>query len=230
MTYEEIAALAPRALAVVPTGCTEQQGPHLTVDFDTWFAGAVTAAAADALDAEGLPVVVTPALPFGPTPEHRNFGAGFIDIPLDLYESFVAAIVASLADQGFRRVVLWRGCGQHDLRGLVGQFADIEVVVPDSPFHDIWCRVADASVPGGHADSFTTSISLARRSHSVRADRIPSGASAEPDWEDPALDFTRYSDTGVIGSAAHASAELGDELWRACVDNVAGILRVIARQ
>ena len=25
-------------LAILPTGCTEQQGPHLPVDFDTWFA------------------------------------------------------------------------------------------------------------------------------------------------------------------------------------------------
>ena len=25
-------------LVVIPTGCTEQQGPHLPVDFDTWFA------------------------------------------------------------------------------------------------------------------------------------------------------------------------------------------------
>ena len=25
-------------LAILPTGCREQQGPHLPVDFDTWFA------------------------------------------------------------------------------------------------------------------------------------------------------------------------------------------------
>ncbi|MBA3652891.1 MAG: creatininase family protein [Actinobacteria bacterium] len=59
-------ALPPR----VPTGCTEQQGRHLPVDFDSCFSEAVTVAAAAELDAHNLPVVALPSLPFGPTPEH----------------------------------------------------------------------------------------------------------------------------------------------------------------
>ena len=48
LTYEEISIAAEQGwLAVVPTGCTEQQGPHLPVDFDTWFAGQVCLAASD---------------------------------------------------------------------------------------------------------------------------------------------------------------------------------------
>jgi creatinine amidohydrolase len=36
LTAREIRHLAERGcLAVVPTGCTEQQGPHLPVGFDT---------------------------------------------------------------------------------------------------------------------------------------------------------------------------------------------------
>jgi len=31
-------------VAVLPLGCTEQQGPHLPVDFDTWFADTQTIA------------------------------------------------------------------------------------------------------------------------------------------------------------------------------------------
>jgi creatinine amidohydrolase/Fe(II)-dependent formamide hydrolase-like protein len=53
MTFEEIRdAAAAGAIAVVPTGCTEQQGPHLAVDNDTWFAEALTNAAADRLAPE----------------------------------------------------------------------------------------------------------------------------------------------------------------------------------
>ena len=41
-TYLEIKSLIDAGcMAIVPTGCTEQQGPHLAVDFDTWFAEAV---------------------------------------------------------------------------------------------------------------------------------------------------------------------------------------------
>ncbi|MDE0043704.1 MAG: creatininase family protein, partial [Candidatus Poribacteria bacterium] len=46
-TYLEIKGLIEAAcLAIVPTGCTEQQGPHLPIDFDTWFAETVVLVAA----------------------------------------------------------------------------------------------------------------------------------------------------------------------------------------
>ena len=39
LTYVQIRDCASQGwLVIVPTGCTEQQGPHLPVDFDTWFA------------------------------------------------------------------------------------------------------------------------------------------------------------------------------------------------
>ena len=46
-TYLEIRPLIDAGcLAILPTGCTEQQGPHLPVDFDTWFAESVALEAA----------------------------------------------------------------------------------------------------------------------------------------------------------------------------------------
>ena len=39
LTFQEIRERVDEGwLAIVPTGCTEQQGPRLTVDFDTWLA------------------------------------------------------------------------------------------------------------------------------------------------------------------------------------------------
>jgi creatinine amidohydrolase len=47
-TYQEIRDCAQQGwLVVIPTGCTEQQGPHLPVDFDTWFAESLMVAAAE---------------------------------------------------------------------------------------------------------------------------------------------------------------------------------------
>jgi creatinine amidohydrolase len=45
---------------------------------------------------------------------------------------------------------------------------------------------------------------------------------------DPQLDFTRYSETGVIGDPTRGSAELGAKLWAAVVDHVATILKEVA--
>lgn len=230
LTYDEIAQGASQgAVAVLPTGCTEQQGPHLTVDNDTWFAEALTLEAAEQVAPE-VTAVVLPALPFGPTPEHRGFGAGFIDIPVVVFDAFVRSILDSLADQGFNRILVWRGCGGHDLRNVIRSFnttraGSARAFLPGHPFDRIWCSVGDASVPVGHADSFTTSIVMHRRPTALRKNRVPQDASLEPDWSDPSIDFSRYSSTGVIGSAAAASRQLGEQLWRASVDAVAELLR-----
>lgn len=229
MTYEEIARAADAgAIAVLPTGCTEQQGPHLTVDSDTWFAEELAVEAAERVVPES-PVVVLPAVPFGPAPEHRGYGSGFVDIPVSVYDEFLRAILDSLADQGFTRILVWRGCGGHDLRQVVSDFNQrrnqvARAFLPAHPFHAIWCSIADPSVPGGHADSFTTSIVMRRRPEALRPERIPAETSAEPDWSDPALDFSRYSSTGVVGTAVHASPELGERLWEASVQAVVDAL------
>ena len=236
LTYEEIQERAGRGwLAIVPTGCTEQQGPHLPVDFDTWFADQVCNAASEKADqGHGVQSLVLPAIPFAPTPEHRNYGAGYIDIPVDLHDSLVQATLESLAEQGFRRIVVWRGCGGQDLRETVKRFNETcngrsTAFLPGLPYHDVWCRIADPSVPGGHADSFTTSITLHLRPEAVRRDRIVDPQHKPVDREDPDLDFARYSSTGVVGDPTQASAELGARLWEAVVDEVTATLRSIAR-
>jgi creatinine amidohydrolase len=87
--YQEIAALANGgAVAVLPLGCTEQQGQHLPVDFDSWFAEALVMAAADQAEARhDVCALALPLLPFGPTPEHRSFGAGYVDLPVSVHEA-----------------------------------------------------------------------------------------------------------------------------------------------
>lgn len=174
LTYLEIREGAGSGwLAVVPTGCAEQQGPHLPVDHDTWFVETTCLAAAErARENYGVESLVLPALPFGPTPEHRNYGAGFIDIPAELHDALVRAILDSLADQGFTRILVWRGCGGHDLCGVVRRFnrdrsGVATASLPAHFFHDIWGRVGDPAVPGGHADSFTTAISMHFRPDTV---------------------------------------------------------------
>lgn len=231
LTYPEIRRHAAEGwLAIVPTGCTEQQGPHLPVDFDTWFVEQLCVAASEMaavrFDVRSL---VMPTLPFGPTPEHRGFGSGYVDIPQPVFEAVVGAVLDSLVAQGFRRILVWRGCGGHRLRAFVDGFnaqyrGRAQASLPGLPYHDIWCRIADASVPGGHADSFATSIALHLRPHAVRRERIEDPENLPVDWEDPNLDFARSSRTGVIGDPTAASAELGAALWRACVTRAARVI------
>jgi creatinine amidohydrolase/Fe(II)-dependent formamide hydrolase-like protein len=63
--------------------------------------------------------------------------------------------------------------------------------------------LADPKIPVGHADGFTTSISLYLRPESVRKDQVTNLHSREVDWNNPNLDFARYSSTGVIGDPTY---------------------------
>jgi creatinine amidohydrolase len=193
----------------------------------------MVAAAEQAARDHAVQALVLPAMPFGPTPEHRQFGSGYIDLPLSLHTALTEAILNSLLAQGFRRIVLWRGCGGHDLGEVIDRFNQLHqgkarAFLPPHPFHAIWCRLADPSVPGGHADSFTTSISLYLRPELVRQDQIRNPHSTAVDWDDPHLDFARYSSTGVIGDPTHASAALGRKLWEAAVEEAVQTFKMVA--
>jgi creatinine amidohydrolase len=236
LTYREIRLHADKGcLALVPAGCTEQQGPHLPVSFDSWLIETIACAAAEeATRAYGICVLVLPTLPFGPTPEHVGFGGGYIDIPRDLHEAIVGHVLRSLVDQGFRRMVIWRGCGGHDLRKTVDQFNEqysgrARAFLPDLPYHAIWCRIGDSTNPGGHADAFATSLALHLRPEMVRRDLISNPSQSPVDWNDPNLDFARHSTSGVIGNPTTASAALGADLWEAVVNDVARTLYDLAQ-
>jgi creatinine amidohydrolase len=109
-TYPEIAAHAANGwLALVPMGCTEQQGPHLAVGFDTWFAEELlTAASQQAAAQHQVHCLVLPALPFGPTPEHRGYHSGYVDLPPSVHDAVCNAILVSLAEQGLPALVSGR--------------------------------------------------------------------------------------------------------------------------
>lgn len=231
LTYEEIHDRARQGcLAIIPTGCTEQQGPHLPVDFDTWFVEQVTLVASEKAERDfGVLSVVLPVIPFGPTPEHRNYGSGYINIPQELHEKLIEAVLTSLAEQGFERIVVWRGCHQHDLSRIIESFNKINArkahaFLPELPYNEIMGCIAPGIV-GGHADSFATSIAMFLRPQAVREAKIPEPVNRPVDWDDPNLDFTRYSSSGVIGDPSHSSPDLGEKLWTSIIESVTLTLR-----
>jgi creatinine amidohydrolase len=236
LTFEELKRLDPdRAVVLVPTGCTEQQGPHLGVGFDTWFASELCDAVAERLAEAGVLALVLPTLPFGPTPEHRGYGSGYINLRQETFEALLEDVLDSLVEQGFRRIVIWRGCGGHRVAEVVSRVnaahaGCARVWVPEHPYHEVWCSLADPAVPGGHADSFATSIALARHPERVRPDRVPAPSGAAPDFNDPDADWSLVTPSGVVGDPTHASAELGQRLWTRTIEQVAAIVEQLAAE
>ncbi len=221
-TWEELRRLSPSVSCVfVPLGCVEQQGPHLTVGFDARMITRLCADIASELKSQGVQALVMPTLPFGPTPEHRGFGQGYVNLRQATHEAVVEDILESLVEQGFGRLLVWRGCGQHNLANVVDRF-NLE-----HPAAHAWQPVLHygaiaeevlGQVPGGHADSFATSVCLYLDRSQVREGEIRRPEMRPFEWSD-SVDFAAISNTGVIGDPTHSSAEAGARLWQRCVQS-----------
>jgi len=83
LTYREIRECAQQGwLVVIPTGCTEQQGPHLPVDFDTWFAETLMVAAAEKTAQDRVAqVLVLPAMPLAPLQSTATLAVDILIFP-----------------------------------------------------------------------------------------------------------------------------------------------------
>lgn len=234
ITYTELREAAPNiACALIPMGCTEQQSLHLPCDFDSFFVTRICEAIdAELRDSHGVDVLLIPTSPFGPTPEHVGFGHGYINLRQSTHEAVAEDILHSLHAQGIEPLLLMRGCGQHDLSGVVDRFNQrLGRPVAHQPvvdFKSIADDVLGAHVPGGHADSFTTSVSLYLRPNSVRADQIQRPENEPFTWG-PDMDFYAISDTGTIGDPTRASMDAGEELFRRVVaEGAETVLKILA--
>jgi len=105
--YKSIGAGAANKVVILPLGAIEQHGPHLAVSTDT---DIVTMVAMGAEEQLSDTVVLCPALPFGSSHHHLNFG-GTLSLSPALYTQVVVDLVTSLLQNGFRRIVLLNGHG-----------------------------------------------------------------------------------------------------------------------
>jgi creatinine amidohydrolase len=222
LTRAELNELADQALLVLPTGTTEQHGPHLATGTDSVIAGAVAEqAAAQATRPEVI--VIAPTLSFGASDHHLPFG-GTLSLRAETFQAVLADLLASAAKAGFKRVFVLNAHG--------GNTAACAVAVGEAARrHGIVCATALVSelvdpaqleAPArGHAGIFETSVMLALDRSKVRpnlAGPSPGGEArqrprglvvGEPGrWEE--LD-------GFTDRPQEASVEFGERAFAACV-------------
>ena len=243
LTREELRKILPGAVVVVPTGATEQHGPHLATGHDTF---SVTTIAQQAAEAASSTVVVTPALPFGSSHHHLAFG-GTLSLSTDTYYRVVTDLVTSIIAGGGRRILLLNGHGgNQELNVLVARDIAMQQA-PDAPVAiaaaSYW-QIADASLQAvagpegmlspGHAGAFETSTMLAtnpqhvRQPLEVRADgpgKVPGLAGVRLELTGSWQTFDGYTDEPHL-----ATAELGSALLEVIVRDVAAAVDALAGQ
>ena len=238
-TREELRALLPESVVLLPTGATEQHGPHLVTGHDSFTVTDIASRAAGAVT-EDTHVVLAPTLTFGSSQHHLAFG-GTLSLSTETYYRVVRELVESMIAGGARRIFLLNGHGgNQELNVLVArdvalaQSVDEPVAVAAASYWEI-ARAsldADPALQGfpspGHAGRFETATMLATTPERVREpratrDQDPYRASIVPgarvEFTGSWSIFDGYTDFPHL-----ATAELGEIILDHVIRDVAGAL------
>ena len=207
-TWTEI---GPRPLVLVPVGSVEQHGPHLPLDTDTAIAVAVAEAAAAQLG----DVLVAPPVSYGSSGEHQSF-AGTSSIGSEALQTFVIELVRSMGTWA-GRIVFVNAHG-----GNVSALAKATFRLRTEEHDVAWvpCATEDVDL---HAGITETSLMLHLRPQSVRLDRAEPGDTRPLDEILPLMmsgGVAAVSANGVLGDPTGASAEQGERILAAMVDEI----------
>lgn len=231
LNREQIRTAAQESLVVLPIGATEQHGPHLPTGMDYFTIEAIAREAATVAGAS-IPVIVTPALPFGSSHHHFVFG-GTLSLSTETYYRVLYELLESLVTDGFTRLFLINGHGGND---ELAQLAVRDLILKHpvraaagSYWTIAWQALIDAGAHKGrrlpgHAGDFETSLMLSLRPELVaanRPDRGPSGdtepSGARAPFRDERYGFWK-SIEGFTDSPSQADSERGT-LFRAAIVN-----------
>lgn len=243
MTWPEVNdAVKQRRVVVLPIAAIEQHGPHLPVDTDNVLASMICEAAASrAPDV----MVVMPAINYGFNDHNMEF-PGTISVKMQHFVDYCFDVTASLAHQGFRRIVLVNAHGSNGpLCDLIARRTTIETTALCASINHwqlAWSDIA-GQLEGGphaadHACEWETSEYLHLRPELVRMDLAKDEIAAErggPRWLYPSVHhespvkfmnwWSRMSSTGVNGTPTLATAEKGRVMVEATVARLIEVCR-----
>jgi creatinine amidohydrolase len=192
-------------VVVIPVGAAAKaHGPHLPLKTD-----AVTARALAQALIERLPVIAAPVLGLGFYPAFASF-AGSQHLDADTFKAVVRQLIAGLAAQGVRRIVVVNTgvSTEKPLDEVAAAFDHVLVL-----HMRLMGRSAEALIEnreGGHADERETSVVLALEPRNVRLDKL-------------ALDGP-FETTGATGDPTRATAFKGERILAARIDDLVAAL------
>lgn len=229
MTTGELAACGQEladAAAVLPIAAIEQHGPHLPLGTDAYLADAMVEAVIGRLP-DDRPVTFLPTLRIGKSNEHAGF-AGTISLGWQTMTAALIEIGESLADAGFRRLVIVNAHGGNssvmdtaalELRQRRGMLAATSSWLRFGYPEDLLPRrEIDHGIHGGAVE---TALMLHFRPELVRRDQIATFETLQARLAERHTHLRAHgrlgfgwmardlNDEGVVGDASLATAAIG---------------------
>lgn len=233
LSWPEVkSAISEQPCVIVPTGATEQHGPHLPLDVDAFLAYSVCLEAGRRGDGR---ILVLPPVSYGLNLHHIDF-PGTIHIEPETFIAFCVDITKSLAYHGFRKILVVNGHGSNSpLIDLVARKTVLQTEALCGAVNyfalarEAFETVRETDVVA-HADEMETSLYLhlaperVRMAETVRDDDVRGRyVSSDSVSENPVRfnDFWgRWTSTGVHGDPRAASADKGEVIFEAAVTSL----------
>lgn len=240
--YDFAARVKDDPIVFLPTGSTEQHGPHLPLSTDVILPVSVAERVATIVG--GL---VAPAVPYGFKSQPKSGGGnhfpGTLSLDASIFIGVVRNVVNELARHGVRKVVLFDGHMEN--QWFLVEAADLALrdqqmlgvtdlkIVKIGYWEFIRPETEAVLFPDGnpsweleHAAVMETSVMLHVRPDLVRADRIPDHPAADfPKYDVYPFDLRPIPPDGVLSSAAAASAAKGELVIEQIVPAIAAALQ-----
>jgi len=223
-------------VVVLPTGSVEQHGPALPLKTDCSTAETVGRSVEDRED-----VLVLPTVPVGVSEHHRQFH-GTLWVDESTFERYVTEVLEAAFSHGPEKAVIVNGHGGNvaaiervaaefyrDERGFVVPWSWWEGVSDDT--RD---RLGDDVEVPGHAGLFEAAAMLQIDESSVRTDRFDEVADyeqRESRWSGSPVrgfDLLDWTESGVHGDPAGATAEMGADLVSDAADSLEELVEWLA--
>jgi creatinine amidohydrolase len=244
MSAPQINALdKEKTVVIIPTGATEQHGPHLPTGTDSLIGQGIV----DALDkAFGGKLLVTPMLSVTCSEHHMSFG-GTLTISHESFKTSVLETIGSLYTLGFRRFVIHNSHGGN--RAVGGVIAEkCPFLFPQaSCIFATWFSVASPAIKHlvqgeypavGHACEFETSVMLHLHPDLVDMSKAADDGdgSVQPPFRSDLLTgslaargskFDMMTKNGVWGKPTLATAAKGKAVLDLTVQELAKMIHVI---
>jgi len=245
MTWPEVEEhLKACDIALVPIGSTEQHGPALPLSTDHYIATQFAYRAAEMVW-DSHKVVVTPTITFGFSPHHMEF-KGTITLSELTLSSLIADVCYSLAQHGFRKIILINGHGgnetaisnaMHDMQGNI-----------DAKVYSVnwWSLVTDklkdiVTPPAYHACDMETSVAWYLEQRVLEDKRVDEPGKvlvpgfvipdmlAPPPRVSTSYNMKEISDSGVVGYSTKATKEKGKLIADAVLERLTSFIHEIGK-
>jgi creatinine amidohydrolase len=245
MTWQEVEGrLKECDIAIVPLGSTEQHGPALPLSTDHFIATQFAHRVAEVVW-DTHKVVVTPAVTFGFSPHHMEF-PGTITLSELTLSSMIADICHSLAQHGFKKIILLNGHGGNET-AISNAMHDIHSNIDAKVYHVNWYGLATDKIrevvtpPAYHACDMETSVAWYLGQRVLEDKRVDEpGKVLVPGFVIPDMlsshpraavtyNFKEITESGAVGYSTHATKEKGKMIVDAVLERLVTFIKEIAK-